>query len=188
MNETIRGRKFPWNSGTFPHIEGVYEKAGRNEGLAHFLADAENAALLELRKSAPLIYTSTGPILPEMTDKMGIDDKERIMGYLAKSGIEELYADFQNQKIVIRFSPLMMDVLVSSFFSLLDALEVLDQAGQSPETKVVLEMKIPVGAAKVLPAWHTFISQLYPWIGDIRETSTGEMAVHVKLAENPVKA
>lgn len=180
-------RKIHWTTGTFPHLEGVYEKAAKDAGLAHFLQNAEEAALREVHDSSILIQTSTGPILPEMTEKLSMEDKERIMGYLATAGIEELSADFRRQTVNVRFSKLMMDTMLSSMFSLLDALEVLDQAGQSESTRVTLEMKVPVGAGKVLPAWQIFLTRLYPWIGNVKETSTGEPAIHLELMPEQTK-
>lgn len=180
-------QKIAWNTNVFPHLNNAWKKAAANAETARFLSVLEEQALTESVESAPLVKTSTGPILPELAKQLDDASRERLIGYLAQAGIQELSADYRNLKINARFSPVILDVFASSVFALIDCLETLDSFDQGNERIVSLRMEMPAGAQKYFPSVMEHLLMMYPWLR-IEQHSTGEQTVHLVMQSDKLSA
>ena len=173
-------RKINWYSCCHDEIELVYDKANEDKNIAAALMELETMALQEAEENCGMLKMGDKPITREMFIEMSEEDKEIMMYYLSRAGLQEFIPSVTDGKITVTFTPYIQRVLGCTMFSVLNRLEKLDGAFNVRFPQATLELRIPLGAKKGIMKCGMLIMQLYPWLS-ITETSTNTVSSTINV-------
>ncbi len=173
-------RAIEWCSHCWDDIELVYDRGENDPAIGKDLMELEQTALREAKDNCGLININNKYLTVDDYLKMSEFDKEKVMYLMGSHGLKELTLSYQDPIITVTFAPLIPRIVACTIFNLLNRLEKLDGSYSRAfcsNQKAKLVFKLPLGGRKGMMKYEMMIVKIYPWIGQIEETFTDQMAI-----------